>query len=230
MENKWIDVIEKTDLFKDIDTTDIPHLLKCFNCRITEYKKDEYIAIESDKFTGVGLILQGNVAITKEDFNGNQNIITLLKKGDTFGEVIAFTDNAKWPSSVLAQSDCYIMFFNPERVLGMCNNACVFHKALVKNMLRIISTKAQILNKKVEYLTMKTIRGKLCKYILDHYKKANSLTVRLPLNRNELANFLNVTRPSLSRELCKMRDDGLIDFQKEAVKIIDLELLIKGLE
>lgn len=230
MDNKWIEVIKKTDLFRDIEPTDIPHLLKCFNCRVNEYKKDEYIAIEGDKFTGVGLLLQGNVAITKEDFNGNQNIITILKTGDTFGEVIAFTDNAKWPSSVLAQSDCHIMFFNPERVLGMCNSACLFHKTLVKNMLRIISTKAQILNKKVEYLTMKTIRGKLCKYILDHYKKSKNLTVNLPLNRNDLANFLNVTRPSLSRELCNMRDDGIIDFHKETIKIINLELLVNSME
>ena len=230
MDNKLIEIISNTDLFKDISVSDIPHLLKCFDCKVTEYKKDEYIAIAGDKFTGVGLILKGNVAITKEDLNGNQNIITILKKGDTFGEVIAFTDNTKWPSSVVSQNDCHIMIFHPEQVIGVCNNACSFHKTLVRNMLRIISIKAQILNKKLEYLTIKSIRGKLCRYILDCYKINTNLIVKLPLNREELANFLNVTRPSLSRELCKMRNERIIDFHKENITILDLELLIYFLE
>lgn len=230
MDNKWIKIISETDLFRDISIFDIPHLLKCFNCRVNEYKKDEYISIAGDTFTGVGLILNGNVTIIKEDFNGNQNIITRLRKGDTFGEIIAFIDNSKWPSSVLAQSDCNIMFFHPEKVLGICNNACSFHKILVRNIIRIISIKAQILNNKVEYLTIKNIRGKICRYILDNYKKSNSSTITLPLNRDDLANFLNVTRPSLSRELCKMRDEGIIEFHKEVIKILNIDLLVHSFD
>ena len=47
----------------------------------------------------------------------------------------------------------------------------------------------------------------------------------LPLKRNEMADFLNIARPSLSREMCRMRDEGIIDFHRESIKIKDPDAL-----
>lgn len=88
-------------------------------------------------------------------------------------------------------------------------------------MLKILSDKAMSLNKQVEYLSIKGMREKLCTYIWEQYKKQGSLLIHLPMKRNEMADFLNVSRPSMSRELCKMRDEGLIDFYLSTVKIVD---------
>lgn len=82
-----------------------------------------------------------------------------------------------------------------------------------------------MLNKKVEYLSIKTLRGKISTYLLDEYNKTGQKTFQLNLNRNELADFINVSRPSLSRELCKMRDEGIIDFHSTAIKILDFDIL-----
>jgi DNA-binding transcriptional regulator LsrR (DeoR family) len=45
------------------------------------------------------------------------------------------------------------------------------------------------------------------------------------MNRQQLADFLNVSRPSMSRELSRMRDEGIIDFHLSAVRILDIERL-----
>ena len=93
------------------------------------------------------------------------------------------------------------------------------------NMLNIISNKALILNRKVEYLSIRSIRGKIIHYLLEQYKHKGKNNFTLPLNRTELADFLNIPRPSLSREMCRMRDEGLIDFHRSSIKINNVENL-----
>ena len=94
-------------------------------------------------------------------------------------------------------------------------------------MLKVVSNRALMLNKKLEYLSIKSLRGKISTYLLEEQKKEGNTTFQLNLNRNELADFINVSRPSLSRELGKMRDEGLIDFHSTAIKINDFEALKK---
>jgi CRP-like cAMP-binding protein len=114
-----------------------------------------------------------------------------------------------------------------EKIIGECRNVCPWHRMLIQNMLRIISEKALILNRKVEYLTIGSIREKISKFLLEQFKVTGKTTFTLPMNRKELADFLNVSRPSLSREMSRMRDEGIIDFHMATVKIIDLEKLKK---
>lgn len=82
-----------------------------------------------------------------------------------------------------------------------------------------------MLNKKVEYLTIKSMRGKISTYLLEQYSREGDVTITMPLNRNQLSDFLNVSRPSMSREMSKMRDEGIIVFHLNEVKIMDIESL-----
>lgn len=213
------------DLFKGISQDLLPKLLKCLNFQSFTYKKNEYIAMENEKSKGIGIVLSGSISIIKETLTGSRIILANFKEGDTFGEIIAFSSMGIFPSTVFVQTDCEIMFIYPEKILGICENICASHKILIKNILCLISNRALLLNKKVEYLTIKSIRSKLCKYLLEQYKKTGTLTFTLPLNRENLADFLNVSRPSMSRELCKLRDEGIIEFYKETIKIKNLEQL-----
>ncbi|MDI3535450.1 MAG: family transcriptional regulator, dissimilatory nitrate respiration regulator [Thermosediminibacterales bacterium] len=151
--------------------------------------------------------------------------MTLLKPGDMFGEMVAFSSQFQWPSTIQAQESCKAFFLGREKIVGECKKMCPWHRMLIQNMLRIISERALILNKKIEYLSIKSLRGKISAYLLEQYKNARNTTFTLPLNRNELAEFLNVSRPSMSREICRMRDEGIIDFHLSTVRIIDVEAL-----
>jgi CRP-like cAMP-binding protein len=115
------------------------------------------------------------------------------------------------------------MFLARSSITGLCENVCPCHRTLIQNMLRIVSEKAIMLNKKVEYLTIAGVRERLSRFLMEQYKKAGTYTFTIPLNRKELAEFLNVTRPSLSREMCRMREEGIIDFHMASIKIIDPE-------
>lgn len=230
MDTKIIKIISNTNLFKGISEEDTGKLLRCFKCNIKDYENGQYIVFAGEELKEIGLIIRGEVSVLRENIDGTKTIMTLLKSGDTFGEVAAFNEESTWPSSISAQCDCTILFFNPQYIINPCSSSCAFHRKLISNTIKLISSKAKILNQKVEYLSIKSIRGKISKYILSEYKKSKNLYINSSLNREELANFFNITRPSLSRELCKMRDEGIIDFNKNNFKIIDLEALINSIE
>ncbi|HHW47158.1 MAG TPA: Crp/Fnr family transcriptional regulator, partial [Clostridiaceae bacterium] len=173
----------------------------------------------------VGILLKGEATVSKEDAAGNRVVMTVLKEGDIFGEIVVFSGQTKWPASVLAQEHCEVLFLEKEKIVGECGKLCSWHRKLILNLLTVISEKALLLNKKVDYLTIKSIRGKISTYLLEQFKKTGNNHIKLPLNRNELADFLNVSRPSLSREMCKMRDEGIIDFYLSTVKILDIDEL-----
>lgn len=225
MYEKWIDILSRCQLFNGITKDQLNTMLICLKPRILEYKKYENITLEGQPFNGVGIILSGEAAIIKENAAGDRTILAKVKASDIFGESIAFSKSKVWPASVAAHDNCSVMFLPPDMILNQCQKLCESHKTLVNNMLAILSNKALMLNKKVEYLTTKSLRAKICAFLLDLYKSSGNTIFMMPMNRNELADFLNVSRPSLSREMCRMRDEGLIDFHRSSIRIENIDAL-----
>lgn len=222
---EYVKVLSGSIIFQNIVPEDIVSMLHCIKPKKQIYKKNEFIALAGERFKNLGIIFKGEAIVTKENLAGNRLVMTVLEPGNIFGEMAVFSAHPFWPSNVQAQEECEVLFLGKEKILGQCEKACPWHKTLIQNMLKIISERALMLNKKVEYLTIKSMRGKISTYLLEQSKKAGSTTFMLPLKRNELAEFLNVSRPSMSRELCRMRDEGLIDFHLSSFKIKNIEAL-----
>lgn len=217
--------LRKTSLFEGIATHDLLTLLGCLEPKFSNYRKNDFIAISGERFESIGILLEGKAAVIKENAAGNRIVISIIKPGEIFGEVAVFAKNPVWPSSVVAQTANRVLFVSRQKILGQCQKVCPWHRTIIQNMLKIVSEKALLLNKKVEYLTIKSMRGKIAAFLLEQYKKTGSTTFDLPLNRNETAEYLNVSRPSMSREMCRMREEGVIDFHLSSVRIKNLDAL-----
>jgi len=224
MYSQWINMLLEIGLFKGIEQEELTKILFCSNPSVRQYKKKEIITIEKSDFTGIGVVLEGEAIVTKDTIAGDRIIISRIKKGDIFGEVAAFVDN-KWLETVVAETDCHVLFLSPDRIVGICPHMCTGHRILIQNTLKIVSQKAFTLHKKVELLSLKTIRNKVSTYLLEQYFIKELALFKIPLKRNELAEYLNVPRPSLSRELVNMQDEGLIEFHRNSFKILDFERL-----
>ncbi len=205
-------------------------MLQCLNPALRKYKKNEYLSVQGDDFYALGILLAGEAMVVKDNAAGQRTIMTVLGEGDIFGETAAFSGEKKWPASVIAQRNCQALFLPPEKITGNCCRQCPSHRRLITNMLRIVSDRALALSKKVEYLSIKSIRGKIATFLFEQYQKQGSATFMLPLKRNEMAEFLNVARPSLSREMCRMREEGVIDFHRSSIKIKNVEALKSMIE
>lgn len=227
MDHSLIVALQGASLFQGIAPEDLRSLLACFNPFTKRCAKGEIAVAAGDRLTGVGIVVSGEVEILHENASGSRSLLSFVGQGHTFGEIAAFAGQKTWPATVTTRRESVLMFIATERFLGQCPRACGFHRILIQNMLKILSEKAIRLNKKVEYLEIKGIRPKLCAYLLEQRKATGSDTFILPMSKSELADYLNVSRSSMSRELGLMRDEKLLDFYLSSVRLLDVEAIKK---
>ena len=153
-----------------------------------------------------------------DDIEGKRNIISMIEPSEMFGEVFLFLDNVKYTSYTVATQNSTVLGIPKEFFFKTCGNACDAHSRLIQNMLCVLSQKAFYLNTKVGLLSCGSIREKILKYLT--VAGNGSRYIKLGLNRDQLADYLNVTRPSLSRELMKMQADGILEVDRDIIKII----------
>ncbi|BAF58962.1 MAG: Crp/Fnr family transcriptional regulator [Pelotomaculum sp.] len=225
MIKNYLKTLSKCVLFRGIGPAELNAVLECLKPKVNSYKKNDWVTLAGQAFDGLGIVLSGEIVVTRENAAGNRVIISVNGPGEIFGEIAAFSGEGVWPATVAARESCTVMFLPAGKIAGSCENSCSSHKQLIMNMLKIISDKALMLSKTVEYLSIKSIRGKISNFLLEQYQKDGRSMFMLPLKRDELADFLNVSRPSLSRELGRMRDEGVIEFHRSSVKILDLDAL-----
>lgn len=225
MKNFIFENLDGVELFSGIDSKDLESMMACFDPSIRKYEKDEISVIAGDPLDDIGIVLEGEVEVARENAAGSRSIIAFISKGNTFGEIAAFAGLETWPSTVTARKESVLMFIPYDRFLGNCPRACMFHKTLIQNMLKILSDKAIQLSRKVEYLGIKSMRAKLCTYLLEQRRINKSSTFILPVNKSELADYLGVSRPSMSRELGRLRDEGVLDFYLSSIRILNEEAL-----
>ncbi|HJV15995.1 MAG TPA: Crp/Fnr family transcriptional regulator [Bacillales bacterium] len=226
MYTKWTDLLLQTDLFKNIEKEELTRILICLRPRIVSYKHKANTHINMSESPEMGIVLIGEVAVIKETLSGDRIFMSKLKSGDIFGEITAFS-NEESPVTIEPLTDSTILYLPSCKIVGICSKVCIGHEMIIRNMLEIVSRKAVDLNKKLEILSLKSIREKISNYLLEQYNKEHDLTFTIPLKRHELAEFLNIPRPSLSRELKKMKDEGIIDFYLNSFIIVDFEELKK---
>lgn len=219
MEQKILDAVKSSALFRNINDESLGIMLDCLNPRMKKYRQREMIVSYGQQFTGIGIIAGGRVALTKEQYSGNRIIMGFLGSGDIFGEMIAFSDDKTWPVTVISQEDSIVLYLPPDRITTTCSNVCASHTTLIMNMLGILSNRALMLNRKIEHISAKGIRGKISSYLLDILKDKGNSTIIIPMKRHELADYLNIPRPSLSRELGLMRDEDIISFEGSTITV-----------
>ncbi len=214
--------MKKSVLFNDIDQNNLDAMISCLGGIIKTYKKDAYIFMAGDTVDYVGIILSGKVQIIKEDFGGNRNIITELSEGELFGEAFACEGIDTCTYTVQAVTDCEIMMIKFKKLVTTCSNACAFHSMLISNMLKIIAQKNIELNNKMEIISQRTTKEKLMTYLLTQAEKAKSRRFDIPFSRNELADYLCVERSAMSRELSRMREEGILKFDKNKFELCNI--------
>lgn len=222
---KYILQLIKCVLFKGLDEDDILSILDKINYKIVAYKKGDIIAIEGDDCNSVGIILKGVIEIQKLFPSGQITTINNFSGGNIFGESLVFTDRHTYPATISAMEDAEIMFIEREDIIKLA----MLNAIILTNFVRVLSHRILMLNDRISNLSQDSIRKKIASFLLSKYRKHQNLTISIPYSRKKMAELLNVPRPSLSRELVKMKDDNLIDFDKNIIEIIDIDGLEEAL-
>lgn len=219
--DKTISVLQQSSLFEKIEKESIGHLLNCLGIQVKSYE-EQHIIIELESCVNeIGVVIEGEVEIVKENRLGDRMIVGILGEGQIFGEGIVCTKKRLSPVTVRTKTKAKIAVVPYERIIMTCGERCSFHKQLIQNMLYVLGEKNYHLNQKIDYLILKGMREKLALYLLEQSYREGKSSFSIGLNRNDLAEYLNVSRSAMSRELSRMKEEGLIDYYKNSFKIID---------
>ena len=210
----------RSPLFSGIDAADFEGMLGCIGYHVKDYQKGEIIALEEENINHVGVVLEGAVDMLKEDVWGNRTMLVRTYPQDIFGETFACGEDTLSVVTFAAAENCRVLFLSFCRVMHTCTHACQFHQTLIENMVRLIARKNRELMRKVEVVSKKTLREKILAYLSIQSQAQGSRRFEIPLGRVEWAEYLNADRSALTRELAKMKDEGLIDYQRNSFEIL----------
>ena len=217
---KYIPILKRTKLFSGVGEEDIASLLSCLGARKKEYKKGEYILREGEHISDIFILVEGKIHIQKDDYWGNRSILSVISVGEMFGEGYAAPESGALLNDVVAVEDSSVIFFDVKRILTTCPSACRFHNMIVQNMFFAISDKNRRLVQKLGHMSGRTTRAKLISYLSEEAKRQGASVFTVPFNRQQLADYLCVDRSAMSNELCKMRDEGMIKFEKSRFELL----------
>ena len=216
---EFVPVLKRTKLFSGVGDDDISTMLSCLEARLLTYKKGEYVLRQGEHLSDILVLAEGRLHIQRDDYWGNCSILGHIGVGEIFGEAYVAPESGTLLNDVIAVEDSSVFFFDVKRVISTCSSACRFHTMVVQNLFFAISEKNRGLVQKLDYMSRRTTREKLLSYLSEEAKKQNSASITLPFNRQQLADYLSVDRSAMSNELCKMRDEGLLEFEKNRFRL-----------
>ncbi len=221
---EWKDLFTNSPLFYGMNPDEIKKCLQCSKGYAKRYKKEEVLFREGDVPEYLFLLLKGAVTVYRHSPSGRRTVITTFhKKGELFGEVYVFLKEANYESFGVAVQDSYILQIPKRFFYYSCGEDCGHHEKLIKNMLAILAGKARFLNKRLQMMASGSLRQKIIKVLLENVREDNRGVLRM--SREEMADYLGTVRPSVSRELMKMKEDGLIRITGKRFQILDLSKL-----
>ncbi len=206
--------LQNLPIFANIDAEGIRELTSRLGASIKVYQKSEFIFLEGDTLDQVGVLLSGLVYMINEDIWGNKTILSSIRSGDLFGESFACAGYGSSSVAFQARSVCEVLLFPFQKLDQTCEQPCTFHHQMVSNMVKIVAEKNVQMLRKMEVLSKKTIRERTLAWLSQQSQQNGNRPLVSPMGRTELAQYLCVDRSALTRELGRMKRDGLIDFDR----------------
>lgn len=215
----YFEVLRNCLLFDGITDGELSSVLGCLGTKAHSYEKNQTILAEGDRAEQIGIVLSGAVQIVRVDYYGNRSILAELCPSQLFGESFACAEVETVPVNVVAAQECEVMLIDAGRVLHLCGNACGFHNRMIFNLMKAAATKNLVFRQKLEIISKRTTRERLMTYLLQQAKVSGS-SFKIPFDRQELADFLEVDRSGLSAEIGKLRKEGILECRRSQFTLL----------
>ena len=215
-------------LFSGITDSEWKYLENNNFFRKLSFRKNEYVFHMGDIVTEIGIVTKGSVTIENIDLWGNKAVLSHISRGQVFAETYCFC-REPMQVNVTACENTDILFLDMKNLRENSNAAAYgqhddtalsLRNKLLNNMLEISMHKNLTLSNRIFCTAPKTIRSRLLIFLSNESRKSGSRNFTIPYDRQQLADYLNVERTALSKELGKMQKDGLIIFEKNHFTVL----------
>ena len=207
-------------LFQGLDREEINEVLQKFHGLIKHFPKSDYIYLAGDCVENLCVVLEGTVQMIKEDIWGEKSIIANLGVGSVFAENFLGQLGDRSSVSYFVASDSEVLMLPLGRTLFDSDTSSKASQRLICNIVSILADNNTRLIEKTEILCKKTLRSKILAYLEQEARNHGCRSFTIPFNRTDLANSLDADRSALTRELARMKEEGLIDFTKNNFELL----------
>lgn len=213
-------VLRRSRLCRNLNEDEMERLL-VKEGTVRSFSRGERVFQEMDRPEAVYVLLKGSVIIAKETFSGKRILLTQLEMpGALFGEVYAFMEKSSYDMYVEAVGKTSVLVLDNRIFTGKEDN---LSRKLRENLLEVFAEKAYNMNQKLRILGSGTLRERIVRFLVECQDSEG--VIHMNLSREEMADYLNITRPSLSRELGKMQEEGILELSRRQILVKDQEKL-----
>ena len=212
--------LSKTTLFQGSTPQELQEILNCLGAECRRFARGERIYRMGDEVHSLGLVLSGRVQIESDDLWGNHSILDSIGPGRVFAEAYACAPGEPMLVDVSAVADSEVLFLNVERLLNTCAVTCPHHSRLIRNLLILSAQKNLSLSRRMFHTAPKSIRGRLLAYLAFEAQRHGARAFDIPLDRQQLADYLGVDRSAMSAELGRMQREGLIRTRRSHFELL----------
>lgn len=212
-----IPFLKELELFKGLDTQGLQHVLGCLEGHVRSFEKKELIYNVGEPMPYAGLVMVGTVVVGLTHLDGNEHNVRPFCRGELFGESFACSPQRLATVQVTALQKSSVLFLKFSNLLENYATQCPYASRMTANLLLSATQSNLQLNEKINLLSLRHIRERILAYLRGC--PSTQGRVQLPFNRQEFADFLGVDRSALSRELAKMKGEGLLDYEKNIINM-----------
>ena len=210
--------LKQVILFRGMTDEEIRDCLESLSYGIRRFEKGAILLHAGQTTRRMGIVLSGSVTIESADQWGNLTILSHVGKNGFFAETYALLEDSVMLVDVRANEDCEIMFLDLSS-LRQGPSGSVWRSRITANLLTISAQKNRTLSGRIFHTSSKSLRGRILSYLHTISIEQDSREFDIPFDRQQLADYLNVDRTALSKELGRMQKEGLIRFRKNHFSI-----------
>lgn len=216
-------VLKNTALFNGKSNDEIEKILASLQYVIGNYRKGELVFRIDQPADRIGILIRGSVAIEKNLASGKTTPVFLRYPGQMFGEAAVFSRAETYPCNVISQGNSEVLLIPKKTMITMISGDAT----ILTNFLLLFANKILELTVKTELLSCDSIRQKIIFSLLYELQEfSREMTVRLPFSKKFWAESLDVSRPSLYRELCAMEREELIRLEGKTIIMVNKQGLL----
>ena len=220
---QYLPVLKKTRLFAGVGEDEIGAMLGCLGAAAQQYAKGEYVLRQGETLSRLMVLVRGRLHIQKDDYWGNRSIVSAVLPGEMFGEAYLAPGSGPLMNDAVAVEESAVLSFDVTRLLTVCPSACRFHSLTVRNLFFALSEKNRHLVGRLGIATQRSTRDKLIAFLSEQARLQGCSAFDIPFNRQQMADYLSVDRSAMSGELCRMRDEGMLRFERNHFELLENE-------
>lgn len=221
---RWLDDVRTTHLFAGFTDDEIERVTRCLGTRERPFAAGEVLVRAGEPLTEVGLLLDGEVQVSTAESDGSRLLVGRFGPGEVFGVDLLADERQRTARTVTAATGGRALMVAMGRIVHAEGPLCALRSGVVENLMRITLQRNGQLQRQLAIVSSRSLRTRICRFLLWQQETAGATRFTVAYSRAELAEFLNVDRSALSRELSRMREDRLIDFHRNSFDVrADLE-------